>query len=229
MQFPVLYSKSLLLFIVQSCSCFLHVSCTLCDPMVTCQASLSLTISRSLPKLMSIASMLPSSRLILCCPLLLLTSIFSSIGEFSRNQLFTPDEQNTGVSASVSVLTSEYSELISLKIDWFNLLSVQGTLRSLLQHHSFKASILQVALHLLYGLALTTVHNYWEDHSLDCMYFCWQSNISAFQHTVEVCHSFSADKQMSSDFMAAVTVRSDFGAQEEEICHYFHLFPFYLP
>ena len=55
------------------------------------------------------------------------------------------------------------------------------------------------------------------------------SDVSAFQHTVLVCHCFPAKKQLSSYFMAAVTVHSNFGAQEEEICHYFHLFPFYLP
>ena len=58
------------------------------------------------------------------------------------------------------------------------------------------------------------------------MDLCWQSNASAFQHTVYVCHSFPAKKQLSSDCMAAVTIYSDFVAEEEEICHYFHLFPF---
>ena len=58
---------------------------------------------------------------------------------------------------------------------------------------------------------------------------CWQSNVSAFQHTVEVCHTFPAKKQLSFYFMAAVTIHSNFGAQLEEICHYLHLFPFYLP
>ena len=60
------------------------------------------------------------------------------------------------------------------------------------------------------------------------MDLCQQSHVSAFRHTVWVCHRFPAKKQSSSDFMAAVTFRSDFGAQEEEICHYFHLSPFYL-
>ena len=80
------------------------------------------------------------------------------------------------------------------------------------------------ALHLLCSSALTTICDHWEDHSLDYMNVC-QSNISAFQHTVWVCHSFPAKKQMSSDFMTAVTVFSDFKAQEEKICHYFYLFP----
>ena len=58
------------------------------------------------------------------------------------------------------------------------------------------------------------------------MDLCQQSNVSAFHHTVWVCHNFPAKKQLSSDFMATVTTHSDFGAQEEEICHYFHLFLF---
>ena len=82
---------------------------------------------------------------------------------------------------------------------------------------------------LLYSLALTTVSDHWENHSLDYTDLCWQSNISAFQHTVEVYHPFPAKKQSSSDLMAAVTICNDFRAQEEETCHYFHLHPFYLP
>ena len=86
-----------------------------------------------------------------------------------------------------------------------------------------------LAFCLLYGPAFTTIPDHWEDHNLDSMDSCRQSNIPAFQHTVSVCHRFPAKKQQSSDFMAAVTICSDSGAQEEEICHYFHLLPFYLP
>ena len=82
---------------------------------------------------------------------------------------------------------------------------------------------------LLYGPVFTAVHDHWEDHSLDYTDLCGQSNVCAFQHIEKVCHHFPAKKQSSSDFMPAVTVCSDFGAQEEEICHYFYLFPFYLP
>ena len=84
-----------------------------------------------------------------------------------------------------------------------------------------------MALCLLYGSTLTTVRDHWEDHILDYLDLCQQSNVSAFQHTVQVCHCFPAKKQSSSDFMAVVTVHSDLGAQEEEICPCFHLFPFY--
>ena len=121
------------------------------------------------------------------------------------------------------ISSNEYSGLISLKTNWFDLRAIQGALRSLLQHHSSKASILW---HSAFTMVQLSQPYNWEDHSLDYPDLCWQSNVSAFQHTVLVCHSFPAKKQSSSDFMAAVTVCSDFGAQEEEICHYFHLFPF---
>ena len=89
--------------------------------------------------------------------------------------------------------------------------------------------ISSLVLCLLYGRALTPVCDYWEDHSLDYMDLCWQSYVSAFQHTISVSLSFPAKKQSSSDFMAAITIHSDLRAQEEGIFHYIHLFPFYLP
>ena len=104
------------------------------------QASLSFTISRSLLKLMSIESMMPSNHLILCHPLLLLPSIFPSIRVFSNESALCirwPTYWSVSISPS-----NEYSRLISFRIDWFDLLAVQGTLKRLLQHHSSKASIL---------------------------------------------------------------------------------------
>ena len=105
------------------------------------QASLSFTISRSLLKLASVESVMPSSYLILCHPLLLLPSIFSSIRVFS-NKSALPIRWPKYWSFSTSP-SNEYSGLISLRIDWFDLLAVQGTCKGLLQHHSSKASILQ--------------------------------------------------------------------------------------
>ena len=75
-------------------------------------------------------------------------------------------------------LSNEYSGLISFSIHWFDLLVVQGTLKSLLQHDSSKASIL--VPNLLYGLTLTSIHDYWKTHSFDYMDLCWQSDVSAF-------------------------------------------------
>ena len=108
-----------------------------------CQASLSLTISWSLPKFMSIASVMPSSHSILCPSLLLLPSISPSIKIFS-NELAVHSWWPKYWSFSFSISPSdEYSGLISFKIDRFDLLAVQGTLKSLLQHHCLKASILR--------------------------------------------------------------------------------------
>ena len=107
-----------------------------------CQASLSLTISWSLLKLMSIESVMPSNHLILCRPLFLLPSIFPSIRVFSNNMALHirwPKHWNFSVSTSLS---NEYSVLISFRMDWFDLLAVQRTLKSLLWHHVSKACIL---------------------------------------------------------------------------------------
>ena len=119
--------------------CSVTQSClTLCDPM----ASLSITNSCSLLKFMSIESVMPSKHLILCRPLLLLLSIFPSIMVFSNKlalHIRWPKYWSFSFSISPSI---EYSGLISFRIDWFDLLAVQVTLKSLLQHHSSKASII---------------------------------------------------------------------------------------
>ena len=126
----------------------------------TCQASLSFTISQSLPKLMSIESVIPSNHLILCHPLLLLPSIFPSIRVFSNEsalRMSWPKYWSFSFSISPS---NEYSGLISFSIDWLDILAVQGTLKSLLQHHSSKASILQHSTFFMVQLShpyMTTV------------------------------------------------------------------------
>ena len=103
------------------------------------QASLSFTISWSLLKFMSIESVMPSNHLGLCQPLLLLPSIFPASGSFLMSQVFTSGGQSIGVSASTSVLPMNIQDWFPLGFDLF---SVQGTLKSLLQHHSSKTSIL---------------------------------------------------------------------------------------
>ena len=108
-----------------------------------CEASLSITKSWRLPKPMSIKLVMPSSHLILCHPLLLLPSIFPNIRAFS-NESVLPIRWPKYWSFSFSISpSSEYSGLTSFRIDWFDLLGVQGTLKSLLQHHSSKALFLQ--------------------------------------------------------------------------------------
>ena len=118
-----------------------------------CQASLSITISWSLLKRMSIKLVMPSNHLILCHPLLLLTSAFHSIRVFSDESVLHirwPKYWSFSFSISPS---NEYSGLISFRMDWLDLLAVQGTLKSLLQHHSSKASILQCSAFFIVQLS----------------------------------------------------------------------------
>ena len=130
------------------------------------QASLSITNSWTTPKLMSIESVMPSSHLILCRPLLLLPSIPPSIRVFSNEStLHMRWTKYWSFSFSISPF-SDHSGLISFRMDWLDLLAVQGTLNSLLQHHSSKASILWRSAFFTAQLS-TSIHDYWENHSLD--------------------------------------------------------------
>ena len=113
------------------------------------QASLSFTISLSLLKLTSIKSVMPPSHLILCHPFSSCPQSFPVSGSYPMSQLFASGSQSIGTSASRISPSNEYLGLISFMIDWFDLLAVQGTLKSLLQHHSSKASIF-FALSVLY-------------------------------------------------------------------------------
>ena len=125
---------------VQSLS---HVQLFMTPWTAACQASLSITNSRSLLKLMSIELVMPSNHLILCCSLLLLPSIFPSIRVFSKESVLCirwPKYWSFSFSISPS---NEDSGLISFSIDWLDLPAVQGTLKNLLQHHSSKASMLR--------------------------------------------------------------------------------------
>ena len=130
-----------------------------------CQASLSITNSRSLLKLMSIKSVMPCNHLILCHPLLLLPSICSSIRVFSNESVLHirwPKYWSFSFSISSS---NECLGLLSFRMDWFDLLEVPGTLKSLLQHHSSKASILWHSAFLI--VQLTSIHRYRKNHSFD--------------------------------------------------------------
>ena len=161
--------------VVQSLS---HVH--LCDSMnCSTQASLSFTISWSWLKLMSIESMLPSNHLILYHPLLLLPSVVLSIRVFSsESALHIRWPKYWSFSLSISP-SNEYSGLISFRIDLLDLLAVQGTLKSLLQHHNSKASILQHSAFFILP-TLTSIHDYWKNHNFDYTDLCQQSNIPAF-------------------------------------------------
>ena len=131
-----------------------------------CQASLSFTISRSLLKLTSIESVMPSNHLILCHPLLLLPSIFSSIRVFSNESVLRIRWPKYWSFSFIISPSNEYSGLISFRMDWLDLLEVQGTLKSLLQHHSSKASVLRHSA-FPYSPTLTSIRDDWKNHSLD--------------------------------------------------------------
>ena len=150
---------------------------TLCDPMD--QASLYITISQGLHKLVSIELVMVSNHLILYLPLLLLPSVFPSIRVFSnKSALHVRWPKYWSFCFSISPCY-EYSGLISFRIDSFDLPVVQGTLKSLLQNHRFE-SINSSVLSLLYGPTLTSVHVSWKNHSFDYMDLCQQSDVFAF-------------------------------------------------
>ena len=163
--FPVIHLWAFVI-VVQSLS---HVQHSLTPWTAAPQASLSFTISWSLLKLMSIESMMPSNHLILCHPLLLLTSIFPSIRGFSKEsglQIRRPKYWSFSFNVSPS---NEHSGLISFRIDWFHLPAVQ-TLKSLLQHHNLNVKIIWHSAFFM--VQLTPIHDYWKNHSFDYMGLC---------------------------------------------------------
>ena len=159
------------------------------------QASLFFIISQSLLKLLSVELMMPSNHLILCCPLLLLPSIFSCIRVFS-NELALHNRWSKYWSFSISPSrnNAEYSRLNWIfkvqwvfkvdfsRIDCTDFLAVQGILKSLLQHHNLQASILWYSVFFM--VQLTSVHDSWKNDNFDSMNLCRQSDVSAFQYHV---------------------------------------------
>ena len=136
--------------------------------------------SWSLLKLMSTESVMPFNHLILCHSLLLLPSIFPSIRVISNESALCfkwPKYWSFSFNISPS---NEHSGLISFRMDWLDLLAAQRNLKSLLQHHSSKASILRRSAFFIVQLS----HDYWENHSLDEMDLGWQSNVSAFKYAI---------------------------------------------
>ena len=143
------------------------------------QASLSITNSRSLLKPMSIKSVMPSNHLILCRPLLLLSPITPSIRVFSNEStLHMRWPKYWSFSFNISP-SSEHPGLISFGMDWLDLLAVQGTLKSFLQHHSSKASILLCSAFFTVQLSHPYM-THWKNHSLDQTDLCYQSIVSDF-------------------------------------------------
>ena len=143
---------------------FSSVTQTFCDPMN--RSTPGLPVHDQLPEFTqtSIKSVMPISYLILCRPLLFLPSIFPSIRVFSNQSALCirwPKYRSFSFNISPS---NEHSGLISFRMDWLDLLAVQGTHKSLFQHHSSKASILRCSA-FLYSRTLTFIHDYWRNHS----------------------------------------------------------------
>ena len=155
---------------------------------------------------------MPSNHLIPCHPLLLLPSVFPSIRIFpNESALHIRWPKYWSFSFSIS-LSNEYLGLISFRIDQLGLSRVlsRTTIR---KRHYF-------GLSFLYGPTLTSTHDYWKNHSFDYTDLYWQSNVSDFKYyAVQVGHNFSSKEQVSFNFMGAVTICSDFGAQKSKVFH----------
>ena len=193
----------------------------------TCQASLSFTISQSLLKLTSLESVMPSNHLILCGLLVFLPSIFPSIRAFpSKLALCIRWPKYWSFSFSISP-SNEYLGLISFRIDLFDLLSVHGTPKSLLQHHSSKASILPCSASFMVQLShphMTTGKTI----ALTRWTFVGKVMSLLFNMLFQLVIAF-LPRSKYPNFMAAVTICSDFGAPQNKVCHCFHCFPIYWP
>ena len=189
-----------------------------------CQASLSITISWRLLKLMSIESVMPSNHLILCHPLLLLPSTFPSIKVFSNESALCirwPEYWSFSFSMSPS---NEYSGLISFRIDWFDLLVVQGTLKSLIQNHNSKASILWHSAFFMVQLS----HPYMttgKTIALTRWTLVGKVMSLLFNMPSRLVIAFlSRSKHL---LISWLQLPSDFGTQEDKGSHFFHCFPIY--
>ena len=191
------------------------------------QASLSITISWSLLKLMSIESMIPSNHLILCCPLLLLPSIFPNIRVFSNESVLHirwPEFWSFSFNISPS---NEHPGLVSFRTDWLDLLAVQGTLKSLLQHHSSKASILWHSAFFIVQVS----HPYMTTGKTIAL-TRWTTVgkvISLLLNMLSrlVIAFLPRSKQLLISWLqspSAVILES-----KNKVCHCFHCFPTYLP
>ena len=179
------------------CYCSVTQSClTLCDPMdCSMPGFLSFTISLNLLKLMSIESVMPSNRLILCCPLLFLASIFPNIRVFSNESALCirkPKYRSFSLNMSPS---NEYSGLtFSFSIDRFDLLAAQGLSRVLSNSTVWKHQLFcsQFCVPIL-----TSIRDYWKNHSIDYVDLCRENDASSFQYNVLACISFCSKNEVS--------------------------------
>ena len=191
------------------------------------QASLSITNSRSSLRLTSIQSVMPSSHLILCHPLLLLPSFFPSIRVYSNESTLRMRWPKYWSFSFIISPSNEYSGLISFRLDWLDLLAVQGTLKSLLQHYSSKASILQHSAffmvqlshpYIITGKTIALTRWTFVDKVVSLLFSMLSRLVIGF-----------LPRSKRLNFTAAVTICSDFGAPKNKVCHSFHCFSIYLP
>ena len=176
---------------------------------------------------MSIKLVMPSNHLILCYPLLLLPVIFPSIRGFS-SELALCIRWSNYWSFSLSISPSNgYSGLMTFRIDWLDLFAVQGTLKSLLQYHSSKSSVLQCSAFFMVQLS----HPYMTTgKTIALTRWTFVSKVMSllFNMLSRFVIAFVARSKHLLYFMAIVTVYSDLGAQENKVCHCFHCFPICL-
>ena len=194
---------------------------------IACQASLSIANSQSPPKPMSIESVMPSRHLTLCRPLLLLPSIFPNTRVFSNESTLRirwPKYQGFSFSISPS---SEHPGLISFRMDWLDLLAVEETLKSLLQHHSSKASILRCSAffivrpsdpYMTTGKTIAFTRRNLVGKVMSLLLNMLSRLVITF-----------LPRSKCLNFMSAITICSKFGAQKNKVSHCFHCFPIYLP
>ena len=175
---------------------------------------------------MSIKSVMPSNHLVLCHSLFLLPSVFPSISGFS-NESVLPIRWPKYWSFSFSISPSnEYSGLISFRIEWLDLPAVQGTLKSLLQHYSSKASILQCSALFIVQISHPYVTT---GKTIALTRSNFVSKVMSLLFNMLTWSLLSFQGASVFNFMATVTICSDFGAQENKVYHCFHCFNIYLP
>ena len=196
-------------------------------------------MSQSLLKLMFIESVMLSNHFILCHPLLLLSSVFPSIRVYSNESALCIWWPSFGASASASVLPMNVHGEFPFRIDWFDL-AVQGTLKSLFRHHSSKASILQHSAFfmvqlshpcMITGKIIALTKQTFVGKVISLLFNVLSRSFIAFLPRSKrfFCCCCCCFEQASFYFMSSVTIHSDFGAQENKMCHYFQFFPFCLP
>ena len=174
---------------------------------------------------MSIESVMPSNYLILCCPLLLLPSIFPSIGVFSnKSALHMRGSKYWSFSFNISP-SNEHPGLISFRMDWLDLLAVQGTLKSHHQHHSSKVSILWCSAFFRVQLS----HPYTTTKTIGLTRRTFVNKVMSLLFNTLYRLVLTFLPRSKHLFMAAITICSDFGAPQNKVCHCFYCFPIYSP